>query len=123
MSPPYWQPTKCYFYSRINLTTGLSLRVVNAVETSKRNSDDKPMQRVSGKNDPEKLLSTLGLIIRERREHLSLSQEELASLTGIDRSHMGRIERGERNVTLLNLSRVAYALDWSLADMFAAARL
>nr|EEE1920059.1 helix-turn-helix transcriptional regulator [Salmonella enterica subsp. diarizonae] len=81
------------------------------------------MQRVSGKNDPEMLLSTLGLVIRERREHLSLSQEELASLTGIDRSHMGRIERGERNVTLLNLSRVAYALDWSLADMFAAARL
>lgn len=42
---------------------------------------------------------------------MGLSQEALADAAGIDRSHMGKIERGERNVTLLNLVRVAVALD------------
>lgn len=93
------------------------------MEASKGKSDDSPMQRVSGKNDPEYALPLIGQIIRERREQLGMSQENLASITGIDRSHMGRIERGERNVTLLNLLRVAKALSWTLADMFAAAKL
>lgn len=41
---------------------------------------------------------------------MQLSQEALADAAGIDRSHMGKIERGERNVTLLNLVRIAAAL-------------
>jgi transcriptional regulator with XRE-family HTH domain len=41
---------------------------------------------------------------------LNLSQEALADHAGIDRSHMGKIERGERNVTLLNLAKLAEAL-------------
>ncbi|WP_338084913.1 helix-turn-helix transcriptional regulator [Dickeya fangzhongdai] len=65
----------------------------------------------------------MGQTIRQRREFLGLSQENLASATGIDRSHMGRIERGERNVTLLNLLRIADALEWSLEQLFAAAKL
>ncbi|ACT06358.1 MULTISPECIES: helix-turn-helix domain-containing protein [Dickeya] len=81
------------------------------------------MQRVSGKNDPAHALPLLGQTIRQRRELLGLSQENLASATGIDRSHMGRIERGERNVTLLNLLRIADALEWSLEQLFAAAKL
>ncbi|WP_049855395.1 helix-turn-helix domain-containing protein [Dickeya fangzhongdai] len=81
------------------------------------------MQRVSGKNDPAHTLPLLGQTIRQRRELLGLSQENLASATGIDRSHMGRIERGERNVTLLNLLRIADALEWSLEQLFAAAKL
>ncbi|WP_263063181.1 helix-turn-helix domain-containing protein [Dickeya dadantii] len=81
------------------------------------------MQRVSGKNDPAHALPLLGQTIRQRREFLGLSQENLASATGIDRSHMGRIERGERNVTLLNLLRIADELEWSLEQLFAAAKL
>lgn len=42
---------------------------------------------------------------------MDMSQEALANLSGVDRSHMGKIERGERNVTLLNIERVAKALD------------
>ncbi len=49
-------------------------------------------------------------MIRARRDELGLSQEALAHLSGIDRSHMGKIERGERNVTILNVERVASAL-------------
>ena len=36
-----------------------------------------------------------------------MSQEALADAAGMDRSHMGKIERGERNVTLLNVAKIA----------------
>jgi transcriptional regulator with XRE-family HTH domain len=54
---------------------------------------------------------------------LGMTQEVLADAAGIDRSHMGKIERGERNVTLLNLVRIAGALEQPLADVVQAAGL
>ena len=68
------------------------------------------MARVSGTSANHAVLVGLGQAIRARRTELKLSQEELAHLAGIDRSHMGKIERGERNVTLLNIERVARVL-------------
>ncbi len=68
------------------------------------------MVRVSGKTDEEGLLPNLGSVIRAERMVRSLSQEALGHAAGIDRSHMGKIERGERNVTVLNLARIARAL-------------
>lgn len=68
------------------------------------------MPRVSGKTDKDQLLALLGAAIRARRKVLKLSQEALADHAGIDRSHMGKIERGERNVTMLNLVKLAAAL-------------
>lgn len=69
------------------------------------------VKRVSGKNDEHKHLKAIGSAICAQRKLMKLSQEALAHNAGIDRSHMGRIERGERNLTLLNLIRVAEALD------------
>ena len=46
-----------------------------------------------------------------------MSQEALADAAGIDRSHMGKIERGERNVTILNIVRVASAMDRKPSDL------
>jgi transcriptional regulator with XRE-family HTH domain len=66
--------------------------------------------RVSGKSGGSALLASLGAEIRRERETQNLSQEALAQAAGIDRSHMGRIERGERNVTLLNIVRIGLAL-------------
>lgn len=63
----------------------------------------------------------LGQAIRARRLELSLSQEGLAHLTGIDRSHMGKIERGERNVTILNIERVAAALQTTPSQLLSGA--
>ncbi|RYG79888.1 MAG: XRE family transcriptional regulator, partial [Alphaproteobacteria bacterium] len=57
------------------------------------------MARVSGKADPDGVLLKLGTVIRERRLSLDMSQEALADAANLDRSHMGKIERGERNVT------------------------
>ncbi len=68
------------------------------------------MSRVSGKQDTGGSLVQLGAAVREHRKASGLSQEALADAAGIDRSHMGKIERGERNVTLLNVLKIADAL-------------
>lgn len=70
-----------------------------------------PVARVSGKTDGDGSLIALGAVIRAERKRRNLSQEALADAAGIDRSHMGKIERGERNLTLLNLVRIANALE------------
>lgn len=54
---------------------------------------------------------------------MGLSQEALADAAGIDRSHMGKIERGERNVTLLNLLKIAAALNGLPSDLLREAGL
>lgn len=78
-------------------------------------------QRVSGTSSEQGILVGLGCAIRVRRRELGLSQEGLAHACGIDRSHMGKIERGERNVTLLNIERVAVVLQISPSQLLAAA--
>lgn len=55
-------------------------------------------------------LKAIGATIRSLRKELGLSQEELAHRSFIDRSHMGRIERGERNVSVVNILRISQAL-------------
>jgi transcriptional regulator with XRE-family HTH domain len=52
-----------------------------------------------------------------------MSQETLADAAGIDRSHMGKIERGERNLTMLNLTRIAKAMGCKASDLLASAGL
>ena len=81
------------------------------------------MARVSGFVDEQGLLKKLGSSIRATRKAMDLSQEALADAAGIDRSHMGKIERGERNVTLLNLARIAKALGSRTSTLMAEAGL
>lgn len=81
------------------------------------------MVRVSGQQDHEGKLTYLGNAIRERRLSYGLSQEAVADAARIDRSHMGKIERGERNVTVLNLLRIAAALDTTAAALLGDAKL
>ncbi|MGG7604136.1 helix-turn-helix domain-containing protein [Massilia sp. BKSP1R2A-1] len=75
------------------------------------------MPRVSGTTDKNHLLVSLGEAVRARRKALNLSQEALADHAGIDRSHMGKIERGERNVTMLNVAKLAVALSCRPSDL------
>ena len=78
--------------------------------------------RVSGQSsDPA--LRALGQAIRAMRKERGMSQEALADAAGIDRSHMGKIERGERNVTLLNVKRVAVALGMSIERLASLANI
>jgi transcriptional regulator with XRE-family HTH domain len=52
----------------------------------------------------------LGNAIRKRRKALGLSQEGLAERAGLHWTYVGAVERGERNISLLNIVRVARAL-------------
>ncbi len=54
--------------------------------------------------------------IRELRTLRGYSQEELAQLSGLHRTYIGAVERGERNITLLNAQRIADALGVSLSE-------
>jgi transcriptional regulator with XRE-family HTH domain len=79
--------------------------------------------RVSGQQDSGGQLKALGEAVRAARKARGLSQEALADAAGIDRSHMGKIERGERNVTLLNVLRIAAALHGRASDLLREANL
>jgi len=61
-------------------------------------------------NDEESL-RRLGNRIREKRKHLGMTQEQLAHHADLDRSYVGGIERGERNISFSVLCQVARALD------------
>jgi transcriptional regulator with XRE-family HTH domain len=81
------------------------------------------MERVSGHRDKDEYLVRLGRAVRARRSVIGLSQEALADYAGIDRSHMGKIERGERNVTFLNIVRIATAIQCKPSDLLVDAGL
>jgi transcriptional regulator with XRE-family HTH domain len=53
----------------------------------------------------------VGFNIRRIREESGLSQEELASLAGLHRTYIGNIERGEKNIGLKNLEKIAKTLN------------
>ena len=57
-----------------------------------------------------RILAQFGDALRKLRLDASFSQEELAENAGIDRSYLGAIERGEHNVALLNIIKIASAL-------------
>ena len=65
----------------------------------------------------EKLVS-FGQRVREIRKSKGLSQEGMAALAGVDRSYMGHIERGEKNITLTKIYQISEALGIEVADLF-----
>ena len=58
-----------------------------------------------------------GKTVRHRRHKLGVSQEAFAHMCQLDRTYMGGIERGERNVALVNIEKIAKALRISLSEM------
>ena len=66
----------------------------------------------------ESILIRFGKAVRERRKRLGVSQEEFADMCGLDRSYVGGVERGERNISLENIGRIAKALGISLSELF-----
>lgn len=55
-------------------------------------------------------LQRFGASVRAERERLGMSQEDLADRAGLHRTYLGGVERGERNLGLLNVVRIAKAL-------------
>jgi|SRR5882724_7301043 len=67
------------------------------------------------------LLRRLGLVIRRYRERLKLTQEAFADDHGINRTYYSAIERGTQNLSILNLGRIAAALDKPISKLFSEA--
>jgi transcriptional regulator with XRE-family HTH domain len=71
--------------------------------------------RKKGKSD---IRERFGFAVKSRREELNLTQEDLAHKAGIHRTYLSDIERGSRNVALINIDRLAEALSLSLSELF-----
>ncbi|NZD64916.1 helix-turn-helix transcriptional regulator [Rhizobium sp. WYCCWR 11290] len=63
------------------------------------------------------ILKSFGARVRELRLRMSLSQEDLADRAGLDRTYVGGVERGERNLSLINIFKLAHALETSVPDL------
>jgi transcriptional regulator with XRE-family HTH domain len=65
------------------------------------------------------ILELVGNRIREIRLERGLTQEEVGEAVGVSYSYIGRIERGQKNISLQTLSKIAHALNVSESDLFA----
>ena len=72
------------------------------------------------RRDPD-LQAAFGRAVRERRQAIGLSQEELAEAADLHRTYIGDIERGGRNVSLVNIARIADALGSTASELLALA--
>jgi transcriptional regulator with XRE-family HTH domain len=69
-------------------------------------------------NSKTPLTILFGLRVRSLRKSRGLSQEVLASLSELDRSYIGGVERGERNISLNNIFKIATALNLKIDKLF-----
>lgn len=67
--------------------------------------------------DNKKILEIFGENIRFYRKKLNISQEELAFRANLHRTYIGMIERAEKNITLLNIQKIANALKIEIKDL------
>jgi transcriptional regulator with XRE-family HTH domain len=69
-------------------------------------------------NLKKEILINFGLKVREIRKEKGLSQEELAHKADLHRTYIGMIERAEKNITLLNIEKIANALEVGIKELF-----
>lgn len=69
----------------------------------------------------DRMLASFGRVMRVQRERLGYSQESFADRVALHRTYIGSVERGERNVSLRNLLRIADALGKPLSNLLAQA--
>ncbi|MCK4344827.1 MAG: helix-turn-helix transcriptional regulator [Bacteroidales bacterium] len=62
-------------------------------------------------------LQKVGARIKKLRLEAGLSQEKLSFESNLDRSYIGSVERGERNIALINLNEIAVALNISISEL------
>ena len=63
------------------------------------------------------ILRSFGDRVRSLRKEKSISQEKLAELAELHRTYVGSVERGERNISLINIKKIAKALDVPLNQL------
>ncbi len=67
--------------------------------------------------EQQQYLKQVGANIRRIRQEFDISQEELAARAGLDRTYVGAVERGERNISLLNLDKIGKALGFTVYEI------
>ena len=67
-------------------------------------------------HEPMNVTQVFAENIKRFRQKQGLSQEALADLAGLHRTYVGAVERGERNITLINANKIAEALGVKLSD-------
>lgn len=83
-------------------------RVLSSVHYGGGASEDIPLASV---------LKKFGVRLREVRQRVGISQEVLAEKAGLHRTYVSSVERGERNISLQNIERLALALGVQLKDL------
>ena len=73
--------------------------------------------RGAGKRPPASLVQSLGRRIRVLRAGRGWSQDVLAEIAGVHRNYIGRVERGEVNLSLAQLAKIARALEVSVGEL------
>ncbi len=81
------------------------------------------MARPSKRACESPVLAAFGQAVRAARLSQGLSQEALADQAGIDRSYMGGIERGEHNLALINIEKIAKALETKISALMQEAKI
>jgi transcriptional regulator with XRE-family HTH domain len=66
----------------------------------------------------EDIRMRFGKAVRQKRNKLGVSQEAFADMCQLDRTYIGGIERGERNVAPVNIEKIAKTLRLTIADLF-----
>lgn len=92
----------------------LADRYVNSVDVSAPRRKLSPMP-VKKKNARQQF----GVNLRAERTKAGMSQEALAHMAGLDRTFVGQVERGERNISIDNMSKLAKALGLEMSDLVA----
>lgn len=65
----------------------------------------------------ENILNAFGKLVKERRQALNLSQEELGELSGLDRTYISGVERGLRNLSLTSIVSISNSLQISSSEL------
>jgi transcriptional regulator with XRE-family HTH domain len=68
-------------------------------------------------SDDSKIKQAFGARLREVRKQKGFSQEGLALVCGLDRTYIGGVERGERNISLVNIQKIADAIGVSPSEL------
>lgn len=68
--------------------------------------------------DNKEVLIKFGERVRQIRKENNLSQEELSFRAELHRTYIGMIERAEKNITLINIEKIAKALDVDIKNLF-----
>ncbi|MGE7020842.1 helix-turn-helix domain-containing protein [Solibacillus cecembensis] len=66
----------------------------------------------------EQIVDIVGINIREIRKRKKLTQEELAEKCGLQTSYLAGVERGDRNITLQTLEKIALGLEINAKELF-----